>query len=268
MKLGLLGRRLSHSLSVPIHRMYFEKIGAKDSYELLELEPERAADLRRVMETQGFDGLNVTVPYKQAVMDGLDGLTEEAKRIGAVNTILLKNGRMTGHNTDLYGFNALLKESGVDVKGRTVALLGATGGAAKAGLLGLIEGGAGKVLLVSRNAADLKSEDARRIWTSYEALEHTDFDIIVNATPLGMYPHIDASPVARDVAARAGALIDMIYNPSETRVMAYARAAGRKAVNGMTMLVAQAIAAEAFWRNESVDEAAIRSIEKAMREAV
>lgn len=252
MKYGLLGRKLSHSLSVPIHRAFFERRRLADSYELLELEPDQVRNLRALMEAEGFGALNVTIPYKQAVMPLCDELTDSAQRVGAVNTLLRKGGRLIGHNTDWYGFEALLAHAGIEPKGRVCAVLGATGGAAKAATQALRAGGA-ELYLVSRQGP-----------MTYDDLSRADFDLLVNCTPVGMFPDIDASPVPREVAARADVL-DMIYNPAETALMANARAAGRRAENGLYMLVAQAVAAEAFWRGEPIDRDAIRFIYAQMR---
>ena len=252
MKYGLLGRKLSHSLSVPIHRAFFERRGLETSYELLELEPDQALNLRALMDAEGFDGLNVTIPYKQAVMPLCDELTDEAQRVGAVNTLLRKGDRLIGHNTDWYGFEALLAHAGVEPAGRSCAVLGATGGAAKAAIQALRAGGA-ELILVSRQGP-----------VRYEDLPRADFDLLVNCTPVGMFPDADASPVPSELAARAD-VVDMIYNPAETALMADARAAGRRAENGLYMLVAQAVAAEAFWRGEPIDADIIRFIYARMR---
>lgn len=247
MQLGLVGRKLAHSLSVPIHERYFARIGARDGYRLVEIEPDVADRFGDFTRDNGYDGLNITMPYKQAVMNCLDELTPEAERVGAVNTVCNRGGRLIGHNTDLYGFAALLGRHGIDPRGKTCAVLGASGGAAQAALCALE--GAREILPVSRAAGEGV--------ISYEALAGRDVDLIVNCTPVGMHPHVDRSPLDPKVAARAPVVIDMIYNPRKTRLMQDARGL---AVDGLYMLVAQAIAAEAFWRDEPIDRAAIDAI--------
>lgn len=247
MKLALIGEKLGHSLSVPIHRAYFSLSGSQGSYELLELAPDQVKDLRRIMAAKGLDGVNVTIPYKKAVIPLLDQLTPMARRVGAVNTIAWRDGRLVGHNTDAGGFMDMLAFAGIPAAGQGFAVLGASGGAAQAVRAALEQAGA-RAYPVSRKGP-----------VTYDSLPELDWQVLVNCTPLGMWPNIQAAPVEAAVARRAQALVDLVYNPPVTRFLAMA-APGAKAVNGLYMLVAQAMRAQAFWRDQPVDQAFTRRI--------
>ena len=253
MRMGLMGQTLSHSMSVPIHELYYKKTGIDATYDLVELPPDRIDCLRELMLGEGFVGLNVTIPYKQAVVSLMDELTDAAKQVGAINTIHYKKGSFIGHNTDLFGFERTLRRADVDVKNKTCAVLGATGGAAQAVICQLLNDGAEKIYLVGRDGIGRNAPDTRCIWTDYYGLRSVCVDIIVNCTPVGMFPDCDRSPVNEYVCTKAEVLIDLIYNPTITRFMAYGQENGKKVVGGLYMLVAQAVAAECMWQERAVD---------------
>lgn len=262
MKYGLLGGRLGHSLSPRIHELFFARTGKKGTYELLETELE---DLPARMEKMrsAFAGANVTIPHKLHVMPLLDKIAPEAAAIGAVNTIKFENGKAYGYNTDYFGFARLLAYNGIDVAGRTVAVLG-TGGAARAVVKYLADADAGQLYIVTRDVAKADrhflamAPQARFI--GYDALRHLAGDLIINCTPVGMYPKVDAAPVGADVCQAFSAAVDLIYNPAETLFLHYAHAAGHKGVNGLFMLVAQAVASEEIWQGESYSSELIAAI--------
>lgn len=238
MNLALVGEKLGHSLSPAIHRAYCQMAGEEGRYGLLELTPGQIGRLPQIMREKGLDGVNVTIPYKKAVLPVLDGLTDTARRVGAVNTIARRDGRLLGHNTDLGGFTDMLRFAGIRIPGGRFAVLGATGGAAQAVLAALEDGGAAQVYRVSRRGP-----------VRYGELAHLPFNVLVNCTPVGMWPQADQSPVAASVAERAEALVDLVYNPRKTRFLSQA-APGAIAIGGLYMLVAQAVRAQAFWRDE------------------
>ena len=137
---GLIGEKLGHSLSEPIHRMFFELMGLQGAYKLVEVPKDQLPGLGAAMRLIGIRGMNVTIPYKQAIMDQLDQVDEMARRVGAVNTVLLKEGQLTGYNTDVYGLRALMNRHKMPIQGATAAILG-TGGVSKAALEVLLSGG-------------------------------------------------------------------------------------------------------------------------------
>lgn len=232
MRYGLLGEHLPHSFSKEIH----ERLGLY-RYELIELAP---AELGDFLARRDFGGVNVTIPYKQTVIPWLDELSERAKAIGAVNTIVNRNGRLLGDNTDYGGLAALLRRTGLDLRGKKVLILG-TGGTSLTARAVAKDAGAGTVLRVSRSGRDVA--------ISYESAvaEHPDAQVLLNTTPCGMYPETEAMPIDPARFPALEGVVDVIYNPLRTRLTQRAAALGLKTANGLSMLVSQAVlAAEAF----------------------
>ena len=197
MKCALIGKPLGHSYSKEIHALI-----APYSYDLVELDESEVAPY---LKKRDFDGINVTIPYKQTVMPLLDEISDEAKKIGAVNTIVNEDGRLVGYNTDFAGMRALILKNGIDVSGKKALVLG-TGGTSKTATEVLKSLGAGEVIKVSRTAKDgaVSYEDAYK--------KHSDAKVIVNATPVGMYPHENEKPVDIDRLPRVNAIINAIYH--------------------------------------------------------
>ena len=259
MKFGLLGAKLGHSLSPQIHQEVFRQLGIDATYELIEVPGDKLAE--KVAELQQtYRGLNVTIPHKVAVMDSLAQIAPEAKAIGAVNTILFKDGRAEGFNTDYFGFARLLEHNGLVPKGKEVCVLG-TGGASRAILQCVADMQAKRITVISR-AMENAPEDIRgryRVKT-YDDLKRMDGDLLINCTPVGMYPQVDASPVDGAVMERFAAAVDIIYNPAETQFMKLVRQQGKPAVNGLYMLVAQAVAADEIWLERKLDAGLIADV--------
>ena len=241
MNCGLLGRKLSHSYSPQIHAMLGEY-----SYCLLEKEPE---ELERFLRSGDFAGVNVTIPYKKAVIPYLDELSPIAKKLRAVNTVVRKpDGTLFGHNTDYFGFQTMVQTSGLTVAGRKVLVLG-SGGASNTAVAVLEELGA-EVIVVSR-----KGEN------NYLNLQHhTDATVIVNTTPVGMYPETGCSAVDLDLFPQLEGVLDVIYNPARTQLLLDAESRGLTAVNGLLMLVAQAKEAAEYFTGSSIPDKKIREI--------
>lgn len=221
MKCGLLGRTLGHSYSPQIHR-YFGKY----TYTLFEKEPETLGDFLKNGE---FHGLNVTMPYKKAVIPYCDELSDCAERLGAVNTIVKTNdGRLIGHNTDYHGFQSMVKTSKICVNGKKILILG-SGGASNTVTAVLNELGA-ETVVISRNGVN-----------NYQNLHrHKDASVIVNTTPVGMFPNTYASPLDLEQFDALEAVLDVIYNPSRTKLMMDAEKKHLTTMNGLWMLIAQA----------------------------
>lgn len=216
---GLIGAKLGHSYSKLIHERLY---GCE--YRLIELAPEELEPFLRARE---FSGLNVTIPYKQAVIPLCDRLTEAASRIGAVNTLFFgADGVLTGDNTDCYGMLKMLER--FELAGKDAMILGATGGTGKTAACALSSLGA-RVIPVSRGGR-----------TDYESVYETRADFLLNATPVGMYPDFTASPVDPGRILGLTGVADVIYNPARTQLLQKAEAAGMKTAGGLTMLVHQA----------------------------
>ncbi|MEZ4806230.1 MAG: shikimate dehydrogenase [Flavobacteriales bacterium] len=242
-RFGLIGRTLSHSFSERWFTEKFKTEGRADHrYELHELTAITAfPDLLRT--TEGLRGLNVTVPYKQQVIPYLDALAPTAAAVGAVNTIDLHNGRAIGHNTDVEGFRTMVAPMLNGARPRALVL--GTGGASRAVVFVLRELGI-KFRTVSRgrDRGDLT-------WDLMHPAIIKASELIINATPLGMFPAVDEAPALPYEAIDAGhTLIDLVYNPAETRFLALGKARGARVCNGMPMLEAQA---EASWRIWNAD---------------
>ena len=241
MQCGLLGRKLGHSYSPQIHAM----LGEYD-YRLYEKEPEQ---LRSFLENGDFTGLNVTIPYKKDVIPYLDALSDRARQLGAVNTIVRRDGRLIGHNTDYFGFETMLTHSGISVKGKKALVCG-SGGASNTAVAVLREQGA-EVVVLSRSGPD-----------NYENLSrHTDAALIVNATPVGMYPNVEGAAIA-DLSPfpKLEGVLDLIYNPARTQILLEAEARGLKTENGLKMLVAQAKESTEWFTGSPIDDGIIETI--------
>ena len=228
MNYGCIGEHLPHSFSREIH----EQIGGY-AYELKELSPE---ELPAFLAARDFRGVNVTIPYKQAVIPFLDRIDDTARAIGAVNTIVNRNGKLYGFNTDLDGLTRLIRRAGLDLKGRKVLIPG-TGGTSRTASFAAEALGAREVLRISRTG--------REGSLTYEAAvqDHRDAEIILNTTPCGMFPEPEAQPLPLEPFARLQGVIDVIYNPLRSRLVLDARGRGIPAEGGLYMLVAQAVRA-------------------------
>lgn len=240
---GLIGARLSHSFSPQIHGEL-----ADYSYSLFEM-PE--CDIESFLKSGEFDALNVTIPHKKAVMPYLDEISDEAARIGSVNTIIrTPSGALRGENTDHYGFMHALKTANISVKGKKVLILG-TGGASLTAKTVCEDLEAKETVFVSRSGE-----------VNYENvyLKHPDAEIIINCTPVGMYPNNGASPIRLEKFKACQGVADMIYNPARTQLLLDAESLGIKHVNGLTMLVAQAKKACELFIGETVEDSEIGRI--------
>ncbi len=245
MKCGLLGRKLGHSYSPQIHALLGDY-----SYQLFEKEPEEIGDF---LKNGDFTGLNVTIPYKKEVIPFLDELSPAAARLGAVNTIVRREGKLIGHNTDYFGFRWLVQESGLQVAGKKALVLG-SGGASSTAAAVLQELGA-KVTVISRSGEN-----------NYGNLDrHADASVIANTTPVGMYPNTGKSALSLEGFPRLEGVLDAVYNPARTQILLDAERRGLAAVNGLWMLVAQAKESAEWFTGEKIPDSRIAKIHHALR---
>ena len=243
MEYGLIGEKLPHSFSKEIH----EKLAGYD-YQLKELTP---AQLPAFLEKRDFKGINVTIPYKQTVIPYLDELDDKAAAIGAVNTIVNREGKLYGYNTDYDGMVALIRHAGLSLEGKTVLILG-TGGTSKTAMAVAKDLGAASVQRVSRTA----KEGA----ISYEEAQRLPVQILINTTPSGMYPNLDGQPMDLSRFGWLEGVLDAVYNPLRTRLVLQARDNGARAQSGLYMLVAQAAAACELFVGESLPQGALSRV--------
>ena len=245
MKYGLIGEKLGHSFSREIH----EKLGRYE-YALREIGKE---GLGGFMTARDFVGINVTIPYKSAVIPYLDDLSDLAQAVGAVNTVVNRGGKLYGDNTDVWGLIALIRRLTPDLAGKKVLILG-TGGTSLAALAAAKELRAGNALRVSRTGRDgaLTYEEAYRVGT--------DADFLINTTPVGMFPHAGSSPADLSRFPRLLGVVDAIYNPLNTRLLLDAKKLGVPAENGLYMLVAQAMNSAELFTDSPIDPSVTETI--------
>ena len=259
-KYGLLGRRLGHSLSPQIHELIFKYTELRGEYKLYPMEPEAVEAFVKTLKAQGFDGLNVTIPYKNTVMPYLASISKEAQKIGSVNTILPKEGALEGYNTDYFGVQKMLGAAGIDPSGKKVMVLG-SGGSAKTVVALLKDSDCADIELISRDKARAAAKFPDIKTAQYDELrENHGYDILINTTPVGMYPDTDACPLEDDIIKGFDAVADLIYNPSQTVLIKKAAEFGARTVNGLYMLVSQAVAAQEIWNSIKIEDNVIDMI--------
>lgn len=241
MKCGLLGRTLGHSYSPAIHGLL-----ADYEYRLYEKEPEELGDFLRHGD---WDGLNVTIPYKKAVLPYCDLLDPLARELGSVNTLVrLGDGRLLGANTDTWGFDQMLGRAGVQCEGKKALVLGS--GGASATVQSILRLAGAEVVVISRTGAD-----------NYENLDrHRDARLLVNTTPVGMYPHNGESPVSLSRLPELEAVLDVVYNPARTALILEAETRGIPCESGLWMLVNQAVRASELWTQKEIPPEKIEQV--------
>jgi len=247
MQYGCIGEVLKHSFSAEIHPFL-----SSAAYELCEVAEE---DLKGFLERRDFLGINVTIPYKQAVIPFLHYIDEQAKEIGAVNTVVNRDGKLYGYNTDFSGLRALLDHLGADVLGKKTVILG-TGGTSLTAMAVARSLGASEILRVSRSA--------KAGCITYEELreKHYDAQILIDTTPCGMYPHAEECMVDLSVFDRLECVADAVYNPLRTELILRARERGIAAEGGLYMLVAQAVRASEIFHDCTYPEGTVERIWK------
>ena len=247
MEYGLLGERLGHSFSPQIHRDL-----AGYDYQLLPTPPEAVEDL---FARRAFQGLNVTIPYKRTVMPLCDEIDPRAAAIGAVNTVVNQNGRLTGYNTDIDGFLYMARRAGVDMAGKKVVILG-SGGTSRTARAAAGELGAREIVTVSRHGED-----------NYQNLSrHADAQVLVNTTPVGMYPNWGQSPVSLESFPALEGVLDVVYNPLRTALLLQAEERGLPRSCGLPMLVAQAKRAAELFTGQNIDDSRAEAVLHGLRE--
>ena len=247
MKYGLIGEKLSHSFSKEIHEALTDY-----TYEIRELTPDEVAPF---LEAREFEGINVTIPYKEKVIPYLDEISDAAKKIGAVNTIKKVDGKLIGDNTDFYGMREMILRAGIVIKSKKALILG-TGGTSKTSRAVLTDLGAREIITVSRKA----SENTVTYETAIAL--HSDAEIIVNTTPLGMYPKTEGMPIDLTHFPSLSGVIDAVYNPLRTRLILEAQKRGIPATGGLMMLILQAARAAEIFLGIALDE---KNVEEVIR---
>lgn len=258
---GLIGEKLGHTYSPIIHKKILEQIGMEGHYGLFEVKREYIDNVVVGLKALGYKGVNVTIPYKRDIMKNLDDLSPEARNIGAINVIDIDDeGRAIGYNTDYYGFGMMLKDAKIDIKGENAVILG-TGGTSKAVIEYLKNQGIKDMVMVTRDkdASRFKNYDLKIV--DYNDLKNIrNYSIIINTTPVGMYPNMDNSPVDRSTLSKFSYAVDLIYNPISTVFLKEAEDEGLKTANGLYMLIAQAVKSQKIWNDIEIPESIIENI--------
>ena len=247
MEYGCIGEKLTHSFSKEIHALLFDY-----DYKIQEIAKDKLCDF---MSKKDFKAINVTIPYKQDVIPYLDWISDTAKDIGAVNTIVNRDGKLYGYNTDFSGMTALIKLNGMEIGGKTVLVLG-SGGTSKTAVAVAKNLGASQVVRVSRTA----KEDCITYEDMYDRFSAAE--VIINTTPCGMYPNIIGEPIDIDLFKNCEAVVDAIYNPLRSNLVIKAKEKGINATGGLYMLVAQAAAAAELFIDATVSEEKIYDVYK------
>lgn len=249
-KFGLLGRNISYSFSPILHKNIFELYNIFAEYNIFDIEDENNIfDILNEIKLGKIHGLNVTVPYKTTVIKYLDSLSPEAESIGAVNCIVLENGKLKGYNTDFFGLIETFKMMNLNLFNKKVFILG-SGGAAKAAFQS-VNSLNGTPFIISRDYRKSHSLFDKNSVCSYEELKSKHGALLINATPVGTFPKIDVSPVGKDIIKNFDYILDLIYNPRETLFLKLAKNLKKKYENGLYMLVAQGIKSEEIWNNKT-----------------
>lgn len=266
---GLLGEKLSHSLSPEIHGVILDSIDKSGAYKLFEIERNKLGEFIGAVKLFKVKGFNVTIPYKQDIMKYLDFISDEAKRIGAVNSVVLKDNKLYGYNTDYFGFGATFERNNITFKNKIVVILG-TGGACKAALTYVLDNGVKELYLVSRNPEDveLNIKDVRVKVISYDKLKEIKGDIIINSTPVGMYPNKDKCPIDKTIIDNYDVVMDLIYNPLETKLLEYGKEKEKLTLDGLYMLIAQAVKAQEIFHEIDINNGIIDNIYKSLQDSL
>lgn len=260
LKYSILGYPLKHTMSPPIHDRLFRLAGVNDfEYIISEIPP---AELKNNVEMlNSLEGYNITIPYKMEIIQYLDKLDVSAKRYNSVNCVVKTDSGSVGYNTDCYGFLRALEAENASLSGN-VLLLGCGGVGRMMAIETALHGG--KLTIAVRKGFEYEAEntiaDIKQLAPSAEVCCTTldfidgEYDLLVNSTPVGMFPHIDNCPVSEDIIKNCKCVFDAVYNPEKTKLMQIAEATGIKAIGGMSMLVWQAVVAHEIWDGSKYDD--------------
>ena len=259
--LGVLGEKLPHTYSPIINKRIMELINVEGAYKKFELPQGNMHKFIDGVKTLDIRGFNITIPYKEEVIPFLDYISDEAARIGAVNTVMLKANKLYGYNTDYFGIKVMLKSKNINVKNKTAVILG-SGGACKAVITYLLDNEVEKIYIVSRTpeSVNLNKIDKKISIINYNELNSIKGYLIINTTPVGMFPNVDNSAVSKEVIKNFDVAVDLVYNPTQTKFLQFATEEGKVAIGGLHMLVGQAVKSQAIFNDREISEELINYI--------
>ena len=267
-KAGLLGYPLGHTMSPQLHKKLCRFMGEEIEYEKFEISAENLAE--EMPKLKALDGFNVTIPHKLRIRDYLDELDESARKHGAVNVVTKQNGKYIGYNTDCIGFVRSMEAADIPLQGK-VCVVG-MGGAGRMFATECAYRGCQLTLAVRKQHVEDRQPDLMNLQRELSRISgkeveivaseslQGEFDLLINASPVGMFPNVDASPLHSEALMGVKAVFDCIYNPRETRLMKDAKAAGCRVCGGMPMLVWQAAAAQELWYGKSFTQEQVEQV--------
>jgi shikimate dehydrogenase len=248
---GLTGYPLGHSMSPLIHKELFKINLIEATYDLKEISPDNLS--KQISQLKELNGFNVTIPHKTEIIPFLDKLSQRAELFGAVNTVRNRDGVLVGYNTDCFGFLRALEMAGIKLKGNV--LLCGSGGVSRMFAFESVMAGANLTIAVRdadvEAAEQIKREISRKLGKNVKVITldevEGEFDVLINGTPVGMSPNVDACVLPKEKVEKCSAVFDAVYNPMETLLIKYAKESGAKYSNGLPMLVWQAAVAQEIW---------------------
>lgn len=257
-KFALLGGSLKHTMSPPIHSRLFELKNREFTYEIVEADEKALEEKIDYLNSMG--GYNITIPHKINIIKYIDELDESAKRYNSVNCVSNKDGKLIGYNTDCDGFLQSVRAMGAKMNGE-VLLVGCGGVGRMMAIesaladgkltIAVLESDMSLALQVKKEILEMKSDAEISVVLTSEIDKSKHYDLLLNATPVGMYPKVEGCPVVDDVIENSDAVFDVIYNPRETQLIKKAKAMGKTVSGGMAMLVWQAVSAHTIWDGDS-----------------
>jgi shikimate dehydrogenase len=265
---GVIGHPIGHTLSPVIHQTVFKRLGIAYNYEAFHVLPEQLSEYVNTARITGCPGFNVTIPHKETVIPMIDGTVPAVQLIGAVNTVKHQNGRLTGFNTDVIGLQHTLMKGGWSHRGKVI-ILGA-GGAARAAVTAMGNMGVQSLILydivtprAEKLANDFHGKSTLQIVIDKAEKHVPEVDLLINATPVGMWPRSDESPLEQPEQLPASATVfDMVYKPLKTRLIKQAESRGARTISGLDMLIAQALAADEIWLDKKLPEELFQEVRK------
>ena len=248
-KYGVIGNNLDHSLAAEVHNMFFNVYSLDGVFENVNISLEDFNNIDIHEKLIGFKGANVSSPYKVRIISMLDSVSDEVREIGSVNTINNINGKLIGYNTDAEGFKELLSRNGIKPRGKIFVILG-SGGTARSACY-YLKDKAREIYVVARDKEKDAIDGAKII--DYDDLPFMKGDVLINTTPVGMYPNVNECIIDKSIVENYEYIIDLIYNPIFTKLMQYGVKAGKKCIPGLYMLVSQGIQSQAYWQGIKMD---------------
>lgn len=261
----LFGNPVGHSFSPQLHSIIYEEANINASYKSRQLAPDQLEAAIDALKVLDIGGANVTIPYKKAFFQYIDELSDLARALNAVNTLKQVNGHIIGYNTDYDGIGFSFRVNGWNIQDKDVYILG-TGGASLTVAYYLQNNGAKSVTIVTRDKHKMHDDPFERI--DYQDLETITGDILINGTPVGMHPHVDDSPVTPEIISHFDGLFDLTYNPAVTKFLSYGQMQNKQTMNGLDMLIGQAIKSVEIWEEIIINESTIERIRQRVKEVL